>query len=187
MVLLCSRCKEEKQETEFWLDRNKPRGRFPYCVPCGRAYYRRERDDDESQRPTHRQCNSCDELLPLTEEYFTKARSRKYGLEYMCKMCRRKNRMRRYYENPDAENSVRRARMVQNGPIDPIKYGEVYERDSGVCQLCDEEVDDSLARPAPMSGSIDHIRPISKGGTHTYDNVQLAHLRCNMSKGNRAA
>lgn len=33
--------------------------------------------------------------------------------------------------------------------------------------------------------SIDHIRPLSKGGTHTWDNVQLAHLKCNIKKGNR--
>jgi 5-methylcytosine-specific restriction endonuclease McrA len=33
--------------------------------------------------------------------------------------------------------------------------------------------------------SIDHVRPISKGGSHTWDNVMLAHKGCNSKKGNR--
>lgn len=30
--------------------------------------------------------------------------------------------------------------------------------------------------------SIDHVIPISKGGTHTWDNVRLAHHHCNSIK-----
>ena len=30
--------------------------------------------------------------------------------------------------------------------------------------------------------SVDHIKPISKGGTHTWDNIQLAHRYCNTIK-----
>lgn len=30
--------------------------------------------------------------------------------------------------------------------------------------------------------SIDHIIPISKGGTEAFDNLQLAHPKCNFSK-----
>ena len=33
--------------------------------------------------------------------------------------------------------------------------------------------------------TIDHIKPISKGGTHTWDNVQLAHFHCNSIKSDK--
>lgn len=33
--------------------------------------------------------------------------------------------------------------------------------------------------------SVDHVIPLSKGGTHTWDNVKLAHKRCNSKKGNK--
>ena len=33
--------------------------------------------------------------------------------------------------------------------------------------------------------SIDHIIPVSRGGTHTWDNVQLAHRYCNSIKSNK--
>jgi len=53
------------------------------------------------------------------------------------------------------------------------------------CHLCGEKVDRDLTWPDPASASLDHVRPISKGGTHTYFNVRLAHLMCNQRKGNR--
>lgn len=31
--------------------------------------------------------------------------------------------------------------------------------------------------------TIDHIIPLSKGGLHSWNNIQLAHLSCNSSKG----
>jgi 5-methylcytosine-specific restriction endonuclease McrA len=48
-------------------------------------------------------------------------------------------------------------------------------------------VDKRLAWPDPKSASLDHVRPISRGGSHTYFNVQLAHLTCNLKKGKGAA
>ncbi len=33
--------------------------------------------------------------------------------------------------------------------------------------------------------SIDHIIPLSKGGTHIKSNLQIAHILCNRKKGNR--
>lgn len=38
-----------------------------------------------------------------------------------------------------------------------------------------------------MRPSIDHIVPLSQGGTHELANVQLAHYRCNLSKNNRGS
>lgn len=61
----------------------------------------------------------------------------------------------------------------------------VFERDNWVCQICGEDVDPTVEHPDPLSKSLDHIVPLSQGGGHTWDNVQLAHLVCNMSKGNR--
>ena len=39
----------------------------------------------------------------------------------------------------------------------------------------------------PMLATIEHIVPVSKGGTHTWDNVTLACWRCNIARGNRDA
>ena len=68
---------------------------------------------------------------------------------------------------------------------DKINRWDVFERDGWVCQICGEEVDSMLSGTDPRGPSLDHIIPISKGGTHTHGNVQLAHRRCNTRKGSR--
>lgn len=70
-------------------------------------------------------------------------------------------------------------------PADNIRPADVYERDEWTCGLCSEPVDRNMAWPDPMSPSLDHVLPLSKGGHHVMANVQLAHLSCNVRKGAR--
>lgn len=55
-----------------------------------------------------------------------------------------------------------------------------------VCGICGKPVDMNLKFPNPLSKSVDHIIPVSKGG-HPSDinNLQLAHLCCNRSKSSK--
>ena len=62
---------------------------------------------------------------------------------------------------------------------------DVYERDGWVCGLCSESVSPDVAYPDPLSASLDHVVPLSLGGAHSLENVQLAHLSCNVRKGAR--
>lgn len=71
--------------------------------------------------------------------------------------------------------------------VEDIRPIDIFERDIWLCGLCSTPVDPDCAWPDPMSPSLDHVKPLSLGGTHTYENVQLAHLTCNVSKGNRVA
>jgi hypothetical protein len=52
----------------------------------------------------------------------------------------------------------------------------LLERDGLLCQLCQKSLGEEDL-------SIDHIMPQGVGGRHTLDNFQLAHGRCNKSKG----
>ena len=61
----------------------------------------------------------------------------------------------------------------------------VFERDGWVCGLCDEPVSRDAVYPDPLSASLDHVVPLSRGGAHSLENVQLAHLACNVRKGAR--
>lgn len=150
-----------------------------------------------------KQCNRCRKTYQLTREFWHKDSSRKDGWEKQCKPCKAERRRDYYARHADAERALsmqwkkdnpdqaraletrRRALMWSNGPAEIIKFSEVYHRDGGVCQLCFHNVEKDLAYPDPWYGTIDHIQPLSKGGQHTYENVQLAHLSCNSRKGNR--
>ena len=71
-----------------------------------------------------------------------------------------------------------------------ITLRALITRDNGVCQICGKPTDDcdiTNGHIGRMYPTLDHIIPLSKGGTHTWDNVQLAHMHCNAGKCNRIA
>lgn len=81
----------------------------------------------------------------------------------------------------------RRALMVGARNGGSVFLDEIIQRDGSGCALCGEAIDLSLVYPDPFSRSVDHILPLSRGGAHELQNCQLAHLRCNQSKGARIA
>lgn len=80
--------------------------------------------------------------------------------------------------------NARRAQR-REAPFDMFDPFDIYDRDGWVCKLCGDPVDRGARFPAPLSVSLDHIVPLSKGGHHTRQNVQCAHLLCNTKRGNR--
>jgi 5-methylcytosine-specific restriction endonuclease McrA len=93
-------------------------------------------------------------------------------------------------ENPDLVRKisrqaahVRRARKRGASTVEKIDLVEIWERDQGICWLCETSIDVDLSWPHPMSQSLDHVVPLAKGGDHSRANVALAHLVCNLRKG----
>ncbi|WP_153301198.1 HNH endonuclease [Priestia flexa] len=73
--------------------------------------------------------------------------------------------------------------MKQNGKIDwDISIERLMKRDKGICYLCNESVDIKLDPNHDYYPSIEHVIPVAKGGTHSWDNVKLAHRKCNYLK-----
>lgn len=70
---------------------------------------------------------------------------------------------------------------------EPINRTKVYTRDGGICGICGKLVAMLKVCPHPKSPTIDHIVPLSQGGSHTYENVQLAHFDCNYKKSDTGA
>lgn len=62
---------------------------------------------------------------------------------------------------------------------------EIFERDGWRCGICGRKVDRDLDWPHPKSASLDHVEPLSRGGEHSRANTRLAHLDCNIQRGNR--
>lgn len=88
------------------------------------------------------------------------------------------------------KRAKKRLRAEANGAVDTITLDELIAMDSNECYLCGEECNRNdyvisdeghfiVGRTYP---SIDHVMPVAKGGTHTWDNVRLAHHHCNTIK-----
>lgn len=162
--------------------------------------------------PGHLRCYECKQEKPVDSFAFggPKHREGRQSSCRECKRIRSKNtqswkredqkqRMANYYQenkearkaynaaygkaNPDVKKQSRqKRRALEQGCInvEVIYVGKLYERDQGICQICRQEASwfaEPLYRP-----SVDHIIPLSKGGTHTWDNIQLAHVLCNTRK-----
>lgn len=83
------------------------------------------------------------------------------------------------------QKHVRRARKrgVEREVID---LPTLLVRDKFKCGICYRKIKVGLQYPHPLSASMDHIIPLSRGGSHTWMNVQASHHACNQLKRTQA-
>lgn len=143
--------------------------------------------------------------LPRQEsKYQRKLKYREqYGLKTQRRICKRCEaeftpiRVNQLFCCPECEkknnhqvNDIKRKRLEEQQRIDDISLDDVYKKYNGICYLCGTKCNYHAVRvvkgvPHPLGDypSREHIIPLSKGGLHTWDNVRLAHIRCNSKKG----
>lgn len=158
------------------------------CPQCGETFAPKRR---AAQRFCSKQCTNRFHRNRDFGECSADGCSRLVRARSLCSMhWKRWARSEGMIENPKWDdrrraNHHKRRALKLKLPADAIRPTEVYERDGWVCSLCDLPVDRNIAWPDPMSPSLDHVVPLSRGGHHVLENVALAHLECNTQKGNR--
>ncbi len=63
-----------------------------------------------------------------------------------------------------------------------IDRDEIFIRDKWRCHICKQQVRDIPNHP--REATLDHVIPLSKGGSHTYKNLKTCCRKCNSDKGN---
>ena len=95
--------------------------------------------------------------------------------------------MKRWAMRIKNDRRIRRMKTRQHDT--DITLELLFKKDDGVCYLCGKQCDwndvDADGNAQGNYPSIDHVRPLSKGGTHTWNNVRLACRSCNNAKGSR--
>jgi 5-methylcytosine-specific restriction endonuclease McrA len=89
---------------------------------------------------------------------------------YCSLKCGKRSRRRR-------DKQARSARIKANGARDRISLPSIAKRDGWRCHICKRRV-------GRGTWSLDHLVPLIDGGSHTWDNVALAHNRCNSIRSN---
>lgn len=122
------------------------------CNPCRRSRpgYKPRVSGRRKDRTEENVCERCDEVWTRP---VTKGQRPKY--------C------------PDCRGDYRRWIPIA------VRRG-VYERDSWVCGICLEHVDEGLiGSGSPWRPSLDHVVPRSEGGSDDPENLRLSHFWCN--------
>lgn len=123
-----------------------------------------------------KQCKQCDSF------FITDNPSKIYCNHECCKR----------YHNTQHGNTRKRYKKA-NGKVDyTITLDKLIKRDKNICHICGQECnleDYTYQNNTFIAGnyypSIDHIVPLSKGGTHSWNNVMLAHRICNSIKSDK--
>ena len=171
----CGQCNVNKDESEFY---KYASGRcMSACKDCKKAYasrYRKDKPDVNRQAVRKWSAENPEHHRECMKQWYEK--NRDYALakkkEYRdqnpekCREYNKRAKVKRRYA----------VRYCDAG----ITLNAVFKRDGQICGICGTAC-------AREDASMDHITPLSKGGTHTWDNIQLAHITCNCSKGNRHA
>lgn len=86
-----------------------------------------------------------------------------------------------------AQRNVRALRRARKRGVayEYVIRRKVFERDGYVCYLCDKQLAPETKVPHPDAPTIDHVRPLAKGGAHTYANIRTACFMCNALKSDR--
>ena len=78
----------------------------------------------------------------------------------------------------EADAHARRRASFYTEQLEDVSRDEIAERDNHLCHICGEWV-------GAQEMTIDHVVPLARGGSHTKDNIKLAHKVCNSRKGAR--
>lgn len=189
----CTRCGLSKPLSEFGANRRAPDGLSWWCADCRREYQRRWRAENP------------DKVLGSSRRFYAKHLARP-RIARVCDLCgaafttaRKDQRFcgakcsNTYHrrKSPDPWNERRRAndqkrRALKAGASTgvAVRLSEIRDRDGDRCGICKKKVNGE-AWPHPLSASLDHIIPLSQGGSHDPANVRLTHLVCNTRRGNR--
>lgn len=110
-----------------------------------------------------------------------------YCLRDCCKQANKKQ-IRERNKRLGLNSCVKRAKHYGVAYELGITLDKLVKRDGNRCHICGGECDRSdkaYGNVGPMYPTVDHVVPLSKGGTHTWGNVKLAHFQCNSEKGAR--
>lgn len=144
-----------------------------------------------------RKLSSSTELVriakPLKEKNTSKTNGRYLWVSGYCSVCANSftyhgfhktcsPSCRKEHRGIRAKDKSKRRRARKKGVTNErIVSLKVYERDNWTCGICKEQVDPK-SKDWKLRPSLDHIIALANDGTHTYDNVQLAHRICNSVK-----
>lgn len=170
---VCKACGEGKPLTEYHVDKGGTDGYRAQCKPCRGAYmasYHQENREARADYIRERRINNGDHVRALDMARYERHKDKRIALA--------------------SENvRIRRARL-KNTEVDPnVTVSNLRKLHGDSCCYCNIEMDFNRGTRgngiAPNRATLEHIMPLSRGGTHTFSNTALACHHCNVTKNNK--
>lgn len=185
VTVKCSKCGEITQKRyKYFVDPGGVR-----CDNCQRI----EREDREKEKQKQKEIREQEtfwkkynegkqtafKVCPVCNSLFTGYK------KYCSDICSK----RQQNKNHDVGRRIKvKKAMVDKG----ITLEKLFRRDRGQCYICggtcdwnDFSIKDNAFIAGQTYPSIDHVKPLAKGGEHSWDNVKLAHFVCNSLKSDK--
>lgn len=170
----CSTCKQIRPVSEF---RQSSRYRTGYVSCCKECQRKSARDWKRRNKERMREYNARQRAEhPERSKRWWASLTGEKRQRYLKDKRRRANTPKgRLYS---LNRFHQRRSLIKKGDVTP-KWIKQLRQTQTHCAYC------GCKFTADLRSTIDHVIPISKGGTHTKDNIVLACQSCNSSKGNR--
>lgn len=168
MLKRCSWCKEYKTLSCFTRDKYQPDGLNNQCKLCRKVNHRprpynKEYSKKRDQTPERRQSKR-----DAQKKYKSTTKGRETEQKYKQK---------------------RRALLHNVATDEGISISALREIHGDLCCFCGEIMlfigQTMEEKPHPLKATHEHLTPITRGGSNTWDNSDLAHLVCNIKKGKK--
>jgi hypothetical protein len=170
---ICKACGAGKALSEYHADKNGTDGYRAQCKPCRNSYMSGYYDSNREARMEYeqdRRTNNGDHMRALDMARYERDKEKRIALA--CDGVR-----------------TRRARLLNTEVDAKVTVSNLREIHGDTCCYCEVEMDfirgirgDGIA---PNRATLEHVLPLSRDGTHTFDNARLACHRCNVSKNSK--
>lgn len=138
------------------------------------------------EQPIEKQCKDCKKVYPLTREYFGQYKNKrnevvKINFRNSCRLCMAKNTAKHYKLHKDKlmKRLEKRKHLEENAEGNYTKNDieKIRKNLQDKCFFCSKEL--------LGFGDIEHLTPISRGGSNNPDNLMLSCSKCNKEKTNK--
>lgn len=187
----CPICKQVELEKNRYIKREqKKRGREEREKQKAERAKQKNREREAKQKKYNEvhTCPECKKEFTILDYMKDKGVCGVQLITYCSKQCSRKA----YRSRHNDLHGKHKLRTLKFGTAfeSGITLDKLVQRDGLTCALCGEVCDwndKAYGSCGPNYPTIDHKIPLSKGGGHSWDNVQVAHHKCNSIKGSKVA
>ena len=186
----CKKCNIEKEITEFHKEKRGKYGVRSKCKKCAAEYkaqycqanieriaeYKKLYDQNNKDVIKQYQQSNRERISEYQKQY------RKSNSVQIAALKNRYSLTPKGKAIAKADKHNRRAAKLNNGGKHTgAEILELFDLQSGKCPYCKAK----LHKTKRNSFHVDHVMPLSKGGSNNVSNIQLLCPRCNLSKHNK--